>query len=143
MVDYYKILGVKETASEEGIRERWIELTKHHHPDRGKAVASDEKIREINEAYETLKSESTRFHYDFERDLKRSFVKRAHRRQERETSLRKKIMIPSGMVVLFLIVGFILLRSGRVATPPGPMAKTEVLHETDKGSEKEIGRAHV
>jgi hypothetical protein len=45
-------------------------------------------------------------------------------------------MIPSGIVVLFLIVGFILLRSGRVATPPAPMAKTEVLHETDKGSAK-------
>jgi curved DNA-binding protein CbpA len=136
MKDYYEILGVEEEASEEEIRARWVELTKVYHPDLRKTEEGDEKIREINEAYEILKSESTRFHYDFERDLKRSFVKRAHRRQERETSLRKKIMIPSGMVVLFLIVGFILLRSGRVATPPGPMAKTEVLHETDKGSEK-------
>jgi ketosteroid isomerase-like protein len=113
-------------------------LTKVYHPDLRKTEAGEEKIREINEAYETLKSESTRFHYDFERDLKRSFIKKAHRRQERETSLRKIILIPSGMVVLFLIVGFIFLRSGRVATPPGPMAKTEVLHEREKGSEKMV-----
>ena len=138
MKDYYKILGVEEEASEEEIRARWIELTKVYHPDLRKTEAGDEKIREINEAYETLKSESTRFHYDFERDLKRSFIKKAHRRQERETSLRKIILIPSGMVVLFLIVGFIFLRSGRVATPPGPTAKTEVLHEIEKGSEKMV-----
>jgi len=138
MKDYYKILGVEEEASEEEIRTRWIELTKVYHPDLRTTEAGDEKIREINEAYETLKSESTRFHYDFERDLKRSFIKKAHRRQERETSLRKIILIPSGMVVLFLIVGFIFLRSGRVATPPGPMAKTEVLHEIEKGSEKMV-----
>jgi curved DNA-binding protein CbpA len=136
MKDYYKILGVEEEASEEEIRARWIELTKYYHPDLRKTEEGDEKIKEINEAYEILKDEPTRFQYDFERDLKRSFIKKAHRRQERETSIRKIIMIPSGVVVLFLIVGFILLRSGRVATPPGPMVKTEVLHEGDKGSEK-------
>jgi len=30
--DYYKILGVKPDASDEKIRERWLELVKHHHP---------------------------------------------------------------------------------------------------------------
>ena len=136
MKDYYKILGVEEEASEEEIRARWIELTKYYHPDLGKTEEGDEKIKEINEAYEILKSEPTRFQYDFERDLKRSFIKKAHHRQERETSIRKILLIPSGLLVLFLIVGFIWLRSGRVAAPPGPMAKTEVLHETDKGSKK-------
>jgi curved DNA-binding protein CbpA len=137
MKDYYKILGVEEEASEEEIRARWVELTKHYHPDLRKTEEGNEKIREINEAYEVLKDEPSRFQYDFERDLKRSFVKKAaHHRQERETSIRKIIMIPSGMLVLFLIVGFILLRSGRIAPPPEPTAETVALHETDKGSGK-------
>jgi ketosteroid isomerase-like protein len=91
----------------------------------------EERIKEINEAYEILKSESTRFQYDFERDLKRSFIKRANRHQERRTSIRR-IVIPSSLVALFLIVGFIFLRSGRVAPPP----KSEALHETENVSEK-------
>jgi len=132
MKDYYKVLGVEEEASEEEIRARWIELTKYYHPDLGRTEEGDERIREINEAYEILKDESTRFRYDFERDLKRSFIKRAHRQQERRTNIRKIIIVPSGILVLFLIVGFIFFGSGRVATP----AKTEALHKSDKVSKK-------
>jgi curved DNA-binding protein CbpA len=136
MKDYYKILGVEVEASEEEIRARWIELTKHYHPDLGKTEEGDEKIREINEAYEILKNESTRFHYDFERDLKRSFIKKAHRRQERRMNTRKIIIVPSGILVLCLIVGFILFRQGEVAPPLRTEAKTEAFKKIDKVSEK-------
>ena len=132
MRDYYKILGVEEEASEEEIRARWIELTKYYHPDLGGTEEGDERIKEINEAYEILKDEATRFHYDFERDLKRSFIKKAHRQQERRTNIRKIIIVPSGILVLFLIVGFILFRRGEVATLP----KTEALYKVDKVPEK-------
>ena len=132
MRDYYKILGVEEEASEEEIRARWIELTKYYHPDLGGTEEGDERIKEINEAYEILKNESTRFHYDFERDLKRSFIKKAHRQQERRTNIRKIIIVPSGILVLFLVVGFILFRRGEVATLP----KTEALYKVDKVPEK-------
>jgi curved DNA-binding protein CbpA/ketosteroid isomerase-like protein len=132
MKDYYEILGVEEEASEEEIRARWVELTKHYHPDLGKTEEGEERIREINEAYEILKDESTRFQYDFERDLKRSFVKKAHRQQERRMNIRKTIVIPSGILVLFLIVGFILFRRSEVASPP----KTEAFYKTDKGSKE-------
>ena len=136
MKDFYKILGVEEEASEEEIRARWIELTKHYHPDLGKTEEGDEKIKEINEAYEILKNESTRFHYDFERDLKGSFIKKAHRRQERRMNIRKIIIVPSGILILFLIVGFILFRRGEVSPPLRTEAKTEALHKIDRGSEK-------
>ena len=137
MKDYYKILGVEEEASEEEIRARWIELTKHYHPDLGQTEEGDEKIREINEAYEVLKDDLTRFDYDFERDLKRSVIKKAHRRQERRMDIRKIIIIPSsGILVLLLIVGFFLFRRAEVATPPRTGAKTEALSKRDKGSEK-------
>ncbi len=131
MKDYYEILGVEEEASGEEIRAHWIELTKRYHPDLGRTEEGDEKIKEINEAYEILKDDLTRFNYDFERDLKRSFVKKAHRRQVRRMNIQK-IIIPSGILVLFLIVGFILLRSGPVGTPPRTGAKTAVLDTIEK-----------
>jgi len=68
MKDYYKILGVEEEASGEEIRARWIELTKRYHPDLGKTKQADEKIKEINEAYEVLMDKFKRFDYDFERE---------------------------------------------------------------------------
>ena len=67
MKDYYKILGVEEEASDEEIRARWAELIKHYHPDLGEAGGENERVREINEAYEILKNESTRFEFDLER----------------------------------------------------------------------------
>ena len=135
MKDYYEILGVEAEASEEEIRACWIELTKRYHPDLGETEDGDLRIREINEAYEILKDEPARFHYDFERDLKRSFVKKAHREQERRMHIRKLFIIPcSGVLVLLLIVGFFLLRSGRVPAPQ----ETEALRKNDKGSEKMI-----
>ena len=136
MKDYYEILGVEAEASEEEIRARWIELTKRYHPDLGETEGGGERIREINEAYEVLKDEPARFHYDFERDLKRSFVKKeAHRDQERRANIRKRVILPcSGMVVLFFVVGFFLLRPGRVSAPQ----KTDALHKSDKGSGKMI-----
>ena len=135
MKDYYKILGVEEEASEEEIRARWIELTKYYHPDRGMTEEGDEKIKEINEAYEILKDEPTRFHYDFERDFTRSFIKRAHRRQERRMAIRK-IIVPSGVLVLFLIVGFFLFRRVEVTPPLRTEAKTDALHKIGRVSEK-------
>jgi curved DNA-binding protein CbpA/ketosteroid isomerase-like protein len=136
MKDYYKILGVEEEASEEEIRARWIELTKYYHPDLGKTEEGDEKIREINEAYEILKNESTRFSYDFERDLKRSFIKKAHRQQVRRMNIRKIVIVPSGILVLCLIVGFFVFKPAEVAPPLRTGAKTEALYKSDRGSEK-------
>ena len=42
MKNYYKILGVKETASEDEIRARWVELTKQYHPDLSESRYDDE-----------------------------------------------------------------------------------------------------
>ena len=119
--DYYKILGVGPEATQEEIRSRWIELTKLYHPDLVRTKEADEKIKEINEAYEILKNESTRFDYDFERDLKRSVVKKVHRREERRMNLRK-IIVPSAVLVLLLLVGFVSMRWFHGALPPKPEA---------------------
>jgi curved DNA-binding protein CbpA len=98
MKNLYKILGVRENASAEEIRNRWIELTKHHHPDLGEAGGVDKKIKEINEAYQVLKHSSTRVEYD----LRRTFGGKK-RRGERGSYFRK-LAVPAGVLVLFIIV---------------------------------------
>ena len=129
MKDYYKILGVEEEASNEEIRARWAELIKHYHPDLGEAGGENERVREINEAYEILKNESTRFEFDLERAWKRSVIKKkAHSAKERRVTIRK-IMLPAGILVLFLIVGLMSFAWFHVAAPP----KSEVLGVMAKG----------
>lgn len=60
-VDYYKVLGVKKTASDEEIRKAYLTAAKLHHPDRG---GREVKMNRINEAYETLKDPRARSLYD-------------------------------------------------------------------------------
>ena len=114
--DYYKILGVKKSATEETIRGRWIKLTKRYHPDRGNPVASDEKIKKINEAYQVLKDESTRFDYDFKRGLEKYTTKKMGEGEVRFPT--KKIFISIGGLVLIIIVGSVALRWGQTNLKP-------------------------
>src|SRR4030042_162817 len=105
MKDFYKILGVKETASEEEIRARWVELTKHYHPDRGEDIASNEKIREINEAYQILKHSSTRVEYD----LKRTYG--PQKREGKRGSYFKKLGIPAGILIIVIIFSVLYFKN--------------------------------
>ena len=131
MKDYYKILGVEEEASEKKIRARWMELIKFYHSDLGRTEEEDERVREINEAYEILGNESTRFEYDLEKDLKRSFIKRDRSRKERRMNIQK-IILPAGILFFSLIVGLIIFRWSHVAINP----KSETHYEIDKILEK-------
>lgn len=60
MKNPYEVLGIKEGASKEEIQRAYKELVKKYHPDQYgdnplRKLAED-KMRDINEAYETLKS---------------------------------------------------------------------------------------
>jgi curved DNA-binding protein len=62
--DYYEILGVARTASQDEIRKAYRKLAKKYHPDVSKEKNSDARYREINEAYEVLKDPGKRNKYD-------------------------------------------------------------------------------
>ncbi|MDA1129742.1 MAG: DnaJ domain-containing protein [Chloroflexi bacterium] len=65
MADYYDTLGVARDASEKDIRSAFRKLARKHHPDVNKNdPASEEKFKEINEAYTVLTDKESRRKYD-------------------------------------------------------------------------------
>ncbi len=60
--DYYKILGVQKTASEEDIKKAFRRLAHQYHPD--KAGGDESKFKEVNEAYQVLSDKQKRAQYD-------------------------------------------------------------------------------
>lgn len=63
-IDYYKVLGVKRDASQEEIKKAYRKLAHKHHPDLSKEAGSEDKFKEIAEAYSTLKDPEKRHLYD-------------------------------------------------------------------------------
>ena len=63
--DYYKILGVKKSASDAEIKSAYRKLANKYHPDKNPGDATAEnKFKEISEAYEVLKDPDKRSKYD-------------------------------------------------------------------------------
>ncbi|HEY5798778.1 MAG TPA: molecular chaperone DnaJ [Burkholderiaceae bacterium] len=63
--DYYEILGVAKNASEEEIKKSYRKLAMKYHPDRNPdSKESEEKFKEVKEAYEMLTTPEKREAYD-------------------------------------------------------------------------------
>ena len=62
--DYYEILGISKNATKIEIKKAFRKLAMQYHPDRNKEPGSEEKFKEINEAYEVLSNENKRSQYD-------------------------------------------------------------------------------
>jgi molecular chaperone DnaJ len=64
-VDFYRILGVSREASDDVIKKAYRKLVFEHHPDRNPDnKQAEEKIREINAAYEVIGDAEARRNYD-------------------------------------------------------------------------------
>ena len=62
--DYYEVLGVPQSASEEDIKKAFRKLALEYHPDRNKDDGASEKFKEFNEAYQVLTDPKKRAAYD-------------------------------------------------------------------------------
>jgi curved DNA-binding protein len=63
--DYYEVLGVPRTASDEEIKKAFRKLARQYHPDVAKdKKGAESKFKEINEAYEVLGDPAKRKKYD-------------------------------------------------------------------------------
>ena len=66
MPNYYEVLGVEKTATDEEIKKAYRKLAAEHHPDKNPddVAGATQRFREITAAYETLSDPGKRSRYD-------------------------------------------------------------------------------
>ena len=63
--DYYEVLGIQRSASDDEIKKAFRKLAIKYHPDKNKGnKEAEEKFKEINEAYQVLSDPQKKAQYD-------------------------------------------------------------------------------
>ncbi|TDB84189.1 molecular chaperone DnaJ [Actinomadura sp. KC216] len=72
--DYYKVLGVAKTASQEEIKKSYRKLARKYHPDANKGdTDAEDRFKEVSEAYDVLSDNKRRKEYDAVRSMPGGF----------------------------------------------------------------------
>jgi len=80
--DYYKILGISQSADDKEIKQAYYKLAKIHHPDLNKGQSSD-LFKEINVAYEILSDSTQKLQYDASRKMNSFFGGKSYSEQQK------------------------------------------------------------
>jgi curved DNA-binding protein CbpA len=94
MKDYYQILEVPPDAPQDMIKEQYRFLVHAWHPDKfpnpAQKIKAEEKIKEINTAYEILRNPAKRAEYDRNSRLSRLEQEQKYRRQEEAKAAQRR-----------------------------------------------------
>ena len=69
-IDYYTVLGVDPSADDKAIKTAYRKLARKYHPDVSKLPGTEEKFKQVAEAYEILHSTEKRAEYDALREAR-------------------------------------------------------------------------
>jgi len=70
--DYYCMLGVSQSSTENEVKQAYRKLALKYHPDKNKEVGAEEKFKSISLAYSTLSDKAARREYDATRRPRRA-----------------------------------------------------------------------
>ena len=111
---YYDILEISEKASSEVIRMAYKALCKKYHPDvyEGDKSVAEEKMKKINEAYDTLSNEAKKREYDYFLNSQKSYQQRTYSEPRRESYYQPKRENTAPNIDVLLKNGFSELENG-------------------------------
>jgi hypothetical protein len=121
--EYYEVFGLQEGASLEDVAARYMVLKKQIISSIEQGKKPNKTIQEINEAYVKLRESKipAAVNFDLEEHLRKSITSlRAERRKAR----KRKIILASSVLAVFLIVGVsvLMLQRPKEALPPGSIS---------------------